>query len=230
MIILMIDCETTSLNPHVGVAHQLGFYAVNPNTNESILAEVIHLPTMPSDWDKSTLDWARKQPALVNNSLPDHGLDRDTVTEQRLLREDTARELVVWLKNYSARSGLPVAVVAAHPEFDLPFYERSGIDLRKEFGHSNVYDLKSMLLAHYAASYPEHGTKKMIDAAYSRTKGDHTALGDCIAQMKRLKGAGWGGLPAYYSNHPAKKKPAFAVVPTRPATKTERETPEGLEH
>lgn len=207
MIILMIDCETTSLSPKRGVAHQLGFYAVRPATGEVLLAEQFDLPTRASQWDKATLEWATHQPALAN-SLPS-GLSPEEVEEQRARIEASALKAVNWLEDYADRAGCPVAVVAQHPEFDLPFYEDCGVDLRRLFGHQNIFDLTSLLVGFYAGRFPNTDTKKIMVGNQTKIKGDHTALGDCKAQMLRLQTANWGGLTAYY---PAYTRPAPTLV------------------
>lgn len=199
MIVLMIDTETTALNPNHGVLRQFGCYAVRPNPrakagyDEEMMLEV-DFPVLPSMWDSSTLQWAIRNgtaPEPIDPALTDY----DSI--QRL-RDASYQQVSAVLKGYLSKWP-KVAVVFRHPEFDIPFLEQAGIDIRRLVGHRNVYDLSSLLIGFAAGRYPSEDTSKMIDGWHKRYPAAHTAVEDCKQQMRLLASVGFAGLPAYYS-------------------------------
>ena len=187
LIILMVDCETTSLYPARGKAHQLGLHAVVTNGKETktLLRENYLLPTTLEDWDPATLEWAKKKiPDAIAATLA-------PPANPWAERGPTVRAAAGELSRLASQ-GRQVVVVAQHPEFDLPFFEKEGIFLRDLFGHRNVYDLASLLVGAVRNEPTIRGLQRQF-------KGDHTALGDCIAQMNQLKAANYAGLLTYYN-------------------------------
>lgn len=186
LIILMIDSETTSLNPDRGKAHQLGLHAVvtNGSQTRTLLSMNYYLPTTMEDWDVATYEWAK---ATIPDALSTTLTPPSTKWDGRM---PTIKMLISDLEMLAKLSG-PKAVVARHPEFDLPFFEKEGVDLRRVFGHRNFFDLTSLLVGAIK-------NRPTIDGINSHYRGDHTALGDCKAQMRQLEAADYAGLLTYY--------------------------------
>ena len=193
-IIVMIDTETTSLSPETGgCVHQIGILAkevASDKTATSIIERCFYLPTLESHWDAVTLAWAKSHiPAAVEETLASAMIyqEVENMRQQTLsVVEATIREL----KNYKK----PIKVIFQHPEFDLPFLEEAGIDVRNILGYRNVHDLGSLILGYYAGRFSDTNSERMVEALYRRTRGDHNALGDCRAQMQRLALIDYAGL------------------------------------
>lgn len=194
MIILMMDTETTSLNiSDGGRVHQIGMLAKIVDwtgQTSTVLEKNFLLPTRPEHWHEGTLSWAKRTiPEAVEQTLG-HGLTADEVAHKRGQIVYDINSILGDLKTMKS----PIKVVFQHPEFDLPFLEDAGIAVRWLFGYRNVLDLSSLVTGFFAGRYPDTNTERMIDAAYKQTKGDHTALADCRAQMARLARIEWAGL------------------------------------
>lgn len=193
-IIVMIDTETTSLTPETGgCVHQIGILAQEVTTNKeatSIIEQCFYLPTLESHWNESTLSWAKRHiPEAVAETLSSTSSYPEVENERQQtlsIVEATLREL----KNRKQ----PIKVIFQHPEFDLPFLEEAGIDVRSILGYRNVHDLGSLILGYYAGRFPDTNSDRMVEALYKRTVGDHNALGDCRAQMQRLSWIDYAGL------------------------------------
>ena len=193
-IIVMIDTETTSLSPETGgCVHQIGILAQEVTTNKTattIIEQCFYLPTLESHWNAVTLAWAKSHiPDEVQETLVSTMTYQavDNSRQQTLsVVEATIREL----KNYKK----PIKVIFQHPEFDLPFLEEGGIDVRNILGYRNVHDLGSLILGYYAGRFPDTNSERMVEALHKKTRGDHNALGDCRAQMQRLSLIDYAGL------------------------------------
>lgn len=184
-MIIMIDTETTSLDPSIGCAHQLAFL-----TNSGLGLEV-DLPTTEYMWDSKTLAWAERNgtaPAIH----PDSSLT--AVEAARKAKVEQFTNALLDLKKQSRE----VSLVFRHPEFDIPFLEKEGVQIRAIFGHRNVYDLCSLIRGYYAGRYHEAGSatiQRMVDGHYAMTgPSPHRALDDCRLQMELLAKANYGGL------------------------------------
>lgn len=193
-MIIMIDTETTSLSPSNGVAHQLAYYAYDGVEHQELQVD---LPTTEDHWDANTLKWAQR-----NDTLPEiaYGRSSDWISEARM---SEASWFVTSLKRIKAGAGRrPISVVFKHPEFDIPFLEQEGIDIRELFGHRNIYDLNSLVRGYYAGQYPNGSLTthlRLTEAHFKVGKVPHTALEDCKLQMDQLRKANYGGLLSCHS-------------------------------
>lgn len=193
-IIVMIDTETTSLSLETGgCVHQIGILAkeVAPDkTATSIIEQCFYLPTLESHWNADTLAWAKSHiPDAVEETL----VSSMTYPEVENERQQTLSVVAATLRELKNHKQ-PTKAIFQHPEFDLPFLEEAGIDVRTILGYRNVHDLGSLILGYYAGRFPDTNSERMVEALYKRTVGNHTALGDCRAQMQRLALIDYAGL------------------------------------
>lgn len=193
-IIVMIDTETTSLSPETGgCVHQIGILAQGVTTNKTattLIEQCFYLPTLESHWDATTLAWAKRHiPDAVEETLAPSMTYPEVETE----RQQTLSVVVATLRELK-NCNRPIKVIFQHPEFDIPFLEEAGIDVRNILGYRNVHDLSSLILGYYAGRFPDTNSERMVEALYKRTRGDHNALGDCRAQMQRLALIEYAGL------------------------------------
>lgn len=193
-IIVMIDTETTSLTPETGgCVHQIGILAQEVATNKTattIIEQCFYLPTLESHWNAVTLAWAKNHiPDAVQETLVSN-MTYPAVENERQQTLSVVEATLRELKNHKQ----PIKVIFQHPEFDLPFLEEAGIDVRTILGYRNVHDLGSLILGYYAGRFPDTNSERMVEALYKRTVGNHTALGDCRAQMQRLSLIDYAGL------------------------------------
>lgn len=193
-IIVMIDTETTSLTPeNGGCVHQIGILAqavATDKTATTILEQCFYLPTLESHWNATTLEWAKRHiPDAVQETL----VSNMTYPEVENERQQTLSVVAATLRELKNHKQ-PIKVIFQHPEFDLPFLEEAGIDVRSILGYRNVHDLASLILGYYAGRFPDTSSERMVEALYKRTRGDHNALGDCRAQMQRLALIDYAGL------------------------------------
>ena len=152
-MIIMIDSETTALSTDKGVIRELAF------ASDMGDRFTINFPTTEAMWDADTLRWTKR-----NGSFS--AADFSTLTSGHLKDERRAAICHFALEFNELIEGQDVKIVMKHPEFDIPFIEQAGYDIRAAVGHRNIYDMDSLLVGYYGGAYPDHPTQKMIEGAY----------------------------------------------------------------
>ena len=188
----MIDTETTSLSAKNGVMREFAVVTHQFDQEGGFLCltqQLTRLPTLIGQWDKKTLEFTRKALSLGHRELATALLiydpeDLDMVLAKRDVSQacikDYIRQQLRLLTDKADHSW-----VFNHPEFDIPFLEQAGVDFRAEVGHSNVYDMRSLMIG---AGYGKKQCYQIAEEA-RQTRPDqvaHTALGDCHLQMAQL--------------------------------------------
>lgn len=188
----VIDTETTSLSSNTGVMREFGIVTHQFDQEGGFLTYTQQrtvLPTLFKQWDKDTLEFTRKALSLSHHEVAQalsiyNPEDLDLVLGERDLAQacikDYIRQQLRLLPDKASHSW-----VFNHPEFDVPFIEDAGVDFRKEVGHSNVYDMRSLMIG---AGYGKKQCYQLAEEARQRLPDQvaHTALGDCHLQMTQL--------------------------------------------
>lgn len=188
----VIDTETTSLKPDGGVMREFAVVTHQFDQEGGFLCmtqQLTKLPTLFGQWDKKTLEFTRNALSLDHHELATALLVYDPSALDMVLAE---RDLAQACIKAYIRQQLRLVKDKAdhswifnHPEFDIPFLEQAGVDFRAEVGHSNVYDMRSLMIG---AGYGKKQCYQIAEEARQRLPDQvaHTALGDCHLQMTQL--------------------------------------------
>ena len=189
----VIDTETTSLSSNTGVMREFGIVTHQFDQEGGFLTYTQQrtvLPTLFKQWDKETLEFTRKALGIYAPEDLDLVLgiydpeDSDLVLAERDLAKACIkayiRQQLRLLTDKADHSW-----IFNHPEFDIPFLEQVGVDFRAEVGHSNVYDMRSLMIG---AGYGKKQCYQIAEEARQTLPDQvaHTALGDCHLQMTQL--------------------------------------------
>ena len=188
----VIDTETTSLSSNTGVMREFGIVTHQFDQEGGFLCmtqQLTKLPTLFWHWDKKTLEFTSNALNLNHHELATTLLVYDHSALDLVLAERDLAQACI--KAYIRRQLRLLPDKASHgwifnhPEFDIPFLEQAGVDFRAEVGHSNVYDMRSLMIG---AGYGKKQCYQIAEEARQTLPDQvaHTALGDCHLQMTQL--------------------------------------------
>ena len=165
---IMIDTETTGLNPAYNGLMQLAGVKFNPETQE-VSPDVFNeaLALAPNRfWDESTREWWRKIPDVYQSII------------------ERAREPQIVLKEFTTwvnKDGVPYRFWAKPTTFDWAFldsyYQQFGMKI--PFHYRTVRDMNSYIAGLHRS--PEH-----VDIQVPFEGKEHDALWDCFHQIQVL--------------------------------------------
>lgn len=193
-IFIMLDTETTSLDPRVALPWQVGFIVFD-SSYHTILTYSGSSPLPSNLWDAETLQWA------TNNYGVDYLLDNaacstDNAADRLCLMgawSQFIQEVMNALQMVVAANGKEnVYLICNHVEFDwsvlLNAQAKAGItknSFEKIIHYRNKLDLQSLCIGTclrkgYYESYNDY-------KAYSGKPVTHKAIEDCASQIKMLQ-------------------------------------------
>lgn len=195
-VIHMIDTETTSLSASAGVMREVAIVSLYCDRRGQIYQKrefETKLPTLPRQWDDKTLAFTKKAHGLgEQNYRQALGIyddqDTDTVSKQRSIAIGNTLKYIEGQTSLGIKPDQHLWILN-HPEFDLPFLEKACIELRDLVGHSNIFDLRSLM---FGAGFNKSECYAFGNEAKTLNKDKvyHSALGDCYIQLDTLHLAG----------------------------------------
>ena len=195
-MIHMLDTETTSLSAKNGVMREVAIVSLSFDRRGTVIKKSefqINLSTVPSWWDDDTLTFT----LTAHRIDPKHSMEALSILEESTVRlavaqrEEAMRKFSEYLQEQTKGKLKPAQHlwIFNHPEFDIPFLEKEGLDFRKLVGHSNIFDMRSLL---FGAGFNKYQCYAFGEEARTLNREGvyHTALGDCYIQLDTLYLAG----------------------------------------
>lgn len=181
---IMLDLETTAIDPRFGYIWEVGMVAFN-NRYETVEEYADSILRTEDQWDPSALDWARKH---YGNSLP-MAETRATYNDERELLNQICCFIERQKNMYGAKN---LYLICNHVEFDWVWLQYAGrtldmeVRVEKLIHYQNKLDLQSLC----RGKIGRHWDSEYKHFKEARPKVAHRALDDCYGQIGMLQWMG----------------------------------------